>query len=432
MSQARKVWSSTSSGLVAAATGLLLTLALTSAPAFASTIDTQSYLGTAYGTSAYVGNTVLVGQTAPVTLGGTCGSSQYPLNYQGTAAGVNVAPLVTGGAVNTSVSNTAQSAQATADTASINLLGGLITAQEIKAVSSTSILSDGTFQLSSAGSTFSNLVILGQVYNGSVPANTRIDLPLLGYVVLNEQTSNIEDAMASLTVNMIHIHITALNILGLQVGTEIVVSNAKSGMINVFAPAVMSGQSFGTQVTGTLLASTPTAPVILPCLGTNGAYMTNSLGSLNLPSILTSGTILSSGESNLTNNRSTAQMVSTIEGLNLLNGLVTANVLFAQVNAAVDGNLHSFSAGVDRVIGLSVAGHPEINDNVPNNTSVPLAGLGTLYLKRIIHTAPPTNSIEVRSVELVVLQNNSYGLPVGLDVIVGDAQIQIVPDANPQ
>ena len=104
--------------------------------------------------------------------------------------------------------------------------------------------SDGVFGVSAAGSTFSNLVILGQVYNGSVPANTRINLPLIGYIVLNEQTSNIQTAMANLTVNMIHIHITVLNILGLQVGTEIVVSNANSGMLNVFAPAIMSGQIF--------------------------------------------------------------------------------------------------------------------------------------------------------------------------------------------
>ncbi len=74
--------------------------------------------------------------------------------------------------------------------------------------------------------------------------------------------------MANLTVNMIHIHITVANILGLQVGTEIVVSSATSGMLNVFAPAIMNGQSFGTEVLGQLLSSAPTAPVMTPCLGT--------------------------------------------------------------------------------------------------------------------------------------------------------------------
>jgi hypothetical protein len=422
--------SSTSSVLVTCAV-LALMIALTTVPSFANNIDTQSYLGTAYGTQAFVGNTVLVGQTAPVTLGGTCGTSQQPLNVPGTQAGVNLPPLVSGGAVNTDVSNSAQTSLATADTASISLLGGLITAQEIKAVSTTTIQSDGTFQLSSNGSTFSNLVILGQVYNGSVPANTRIDLPLIGYVVLNEQSSNIVNSMANLTVNMIHVHVTIANVLGIQVGTEIVVSSATSGMINVFAPAVLNVQAYGTQVQGQLLASSPTAPVVLPCLGTNGRYQTAMLGGVNLSGILTSGTISDSAESNLTYTMSSGQVTSTVQSLNLLNGLVTANAMIAQISAVVNDNIQNFTTGTDRFLGISVAGHPEITDSVPYNTSVSLAGLGTLYLKRMIRTSPPTHSLEVRSLELVVNQNNSYGLPIGLDVIVGDAMIQEVPDANP-
>ena len=196
--------------------------------------------------------------------------------------------------------------------------------------------SNGTFQVSSAGSTFNNLVILGHVYNGSVPANTRINLPLVGYIVLNEQTSNIQTSMANLTVNMLHVHITVVNILGLQVGTEIVVSSATSGMLNVFAPAILNGQSFGTEVLGSLLSSAPTAPVITPCLGTQGSFLTNTLAGVNLPSILNSGTVTNTAETNLTNSMSSGRSTSTVEGLNLLNGLVTANVMTAQVVTLVN------------------------------------------------------------------------------------------------
>ena len=416
---------------VFALAGLVLMITIASTPSFANNVNTQSYIGTAYGTYAFVGNTLLVGQTAPVTLGGTCGTSQQPLNIPASAAGVNLPPLLSGGAVNTDVSSSARTAQATANTASISLLGGLISAQEIKAVSTTTMQSNGTFQVSSAGSTFNNLVIVGHVYNGSVPANTRVNIPLLGYVVLNEQTSNISTALANLTVNMIHIHVTTLNILGLQVGTDIVVSNATSGMVNVFAPAILNGGSFGTEVLGQLLSSAPTAPVILPCIGTNGALLTNTLGSVSLPSILTSGTIMNSGESNITNFESTGRTTSTVQGLNLLNGLVTANVMTAQVNTVVNNAVQVFSYGTDTFAGISVAGHPEITDNVPYNTNVSLAGLGTLYLKRVIYTPPGIRAVEVRSLELVINQNNTYGLPIGLDVIVGDALIQVIPDAHP-
>jgi hypothetical protein len=400
-------------------------IALTSVPCFANNVDTQSYLGSAYGTSAFVGNTVLVGQTAPVTLGGTCGTSQQPLNVPGSAAGVTLFPVLRGGAVNTDVSSSPQTAQASANTASITLLSGLISAQDIKAVSTTT-LTNGAFQVSSAGSTFSNLVILGHVYNGSVPANTTINLPLVGYVVLNEQTSNIQTSMANLTVNMIHVHVTVANILGLRVGTEIVVSNATSGMLNVFAPAIMSSQSFGTEVLGPLLNSAPTAPVMTPCLGTNGSVITNTLAGLNLPPILNSGTVTNTGETKLTIPMSSGRSTSTVQGLNLLNGLITANIMTAQVVASANDTYLVTSNGTDSFLGISVTGHPEIVDSVPYNTSVSLAGLGTLYLKRIINTNPPTHSLEVRSLELVINQNNSYGLPIGLDVIVGDAAIQVV------
>lgn len=419
------------SSLPAVMAALAVMLVMLSVHSFATSPDTQTYLGTAYGTYAFVGNTILVGQTAPVTLAGPCGTSQQPLNVMGSAAGVNAPPLVTGGAANTEVSSASQQAQALADTASISLLGGLITAQEIKAVSTTTIDSNGVFHVSASGSTVSNLVILGHVYNGSVPANTRINIPLLGYLVLNEQLANIGGSQATFTVNMIHLHVTSINILGLQIGTELVVSNATSGMVNVFAPGIISGESYGTQVLGPLLSSAPTAPESLPCFGTHGQVLTNSLASINLPSILNSGTVTDTVESNLTFSASSGQNTSTVQGLNLLNGLVTANVMRAQVFAAVNDSYNYILNGTDSFVGISVAGHPEITDSVPYNTNVSIGGLGTLYLKRIIHNMPYPHYVEVRSLELVVNQNNSYNLPIGLDVIVGDTQIQIIPASNP-
>ena len=64
------------------AVGILLLLAFVFAPVngFAQGVYTETYLPSAYGTSAFVGNTVLVGQTAPASLAGYCGTSQQPLS----------------------------------------------------------------------------------------------------------------------------------------------------------------------------------------------------------------------------------------------------------------------------------------------------------------------------------------------------------------
>ncbi len=158
--------------------------------------------------------------------------------------------------------------------------------------------------------------------------------------------------------------------------------------------------------------------------------LTNSQLGANLPSILTSGTLTDTAESNLTFTNSSGENTSTIQALNLLNGLITASVMQAQADTSIDQYGNAYVSGEDSYIGISVAGHPEINDGIPENTSVPLAGLGTLYLKRILYVGYPP-SIEVRSLELVVNQTNIFGLPIGLDVIVGDAYISVIPQNIP-
>src|SRR5271169_4774290 len=123
------------------ATSLILALVILCTPvnSLANTPETLTYEGSAYGTSAFVGTTILVGQTAPVTLGAVCGTPQQPVMVTGNSAGVNLPPIVSAGATNTNASSSLHVAQAVADTTSISLLAGLISATEIKAVTTTTI-----------------------------------------------------------------------------------------------------------------------------------------------------------------------------------------------------------------------------------------------------------------------------------------------------
>ncbi len=415
------------------ATSLVLALlvALTAVSAFGGAVQTVLYQASAYGTSAFVGSTIIVSQTGVASLQEPCGTNNDNEIVDGSGVALNLFPIVTGGAVTTTASSSpSMTAQATASTANVSLLGGLITAQALNAVSTTTLTSSG-FQVSAAGSTFTNLLIAGIPYNSPAP-NTMINLLGLGYVVLNEQTSAITSKQGQMTVNMIDIHITvANNLLGLDVGTEIIVSNATSGMIKAFAPAIVTGSSFGTSVASTLISSSPTAPVNLPCFGTAGQLLTNSVASVNIAGVLSSGAVTDTGESDLTNPLSKGQMTSQVEGLNLLNGLITANVIFSQVNAVVNGFGGTFETGVGSFTGLSVAGYPAINDDVPYNTQVSILGLGTLYLKHLISNFPYPDTTEVRMIELVINQSNSYNLPIGADIIISDAQITMIPAAMP-
>ena len=395
------------------------------------TVQTVLYQASAYGVYGTQGGTVLVGPTASAALQQPCGTNQDNLLVTGTAAGLNLLPLVQGGATNTTAASSLNMSQATSDVVSINLLAGLITAQEIKSVSTTTLDTNG-FHLSATGSSFTNLLVLGVPINGLPAPNTQVAIPGIGYVVLNEQITFQNHSEAQLTVNMLHLVVNTANVLGIPVGTELIASSAQSGIVRAFAPAVITGLSYGTQVSlAGILDSSPTAPVNLPCYGTANQVITNSVTGLNLAGVLTSGTVTDTGRSTLTNPLSTGEMTSQLENLNLLNGLVTANLIYGRVDATIAGSHGVFESAVGSFGSISVAGHPEINDSVPYNTSVDIAGLGTLYLKHIIRNYPNPNSIEMRMVELVVNQTNVFGLPVGADIIVTDPQITIVPASEP-
>jgi hypothetical protein len=96
----------------------------------------------------------------------------------------------------------------------VSILGGLITADGVVALASST---DANRDV--AGSGLSNLVVNGVQLNDPAP-NTQVDLPGVGYVVLNERTLSNDGAI---TVNMIHV---VLQDLSGQTTGEIIVGSA--------------------------------------------------------------------------------------------------------------------------------------------------------------------------------------------------------------
>jgi hypothetical protein len=379
-----------------------------------------AYTGNAYGTKVSVGSTVKSGPSAYITLGCTTSAGVQKSN---TVLDVNVAPLAFSGTVRTTANTSASptKSQTTAETEKVNLLGGAVTADLVRAVSSTT-RSSGAFQTSSAGSTLVNLRIGTTVISATPGPNTRVNLDGLGYVILNEQVRSVSATKASLTVNMIHAFVTVPNDLGFPLGTDIIVSHAQSGLAGP-TDVFLDGRAYGTSLrVGSLVKSGPSAVVYMPCTGTNGRILTNSLLTVNIPGVLTSGTLRNTAQGTVTANTATGVTTATIEKVNLLGGLVTADVVKAVARASSDGTTNTFSDEGSSLLNLSVSGHPEITAETGPNTKVVLAGLGTLYIHRVIRTS---TSIEVRMIELVVQQTNTYGLAVGtvLRVAVAEASV---------
>jgi hypothetical protein len=405
---------------------LILTLGLGTSQLFAAQTQTLDLSASAYGTNVFVGNTIVSGKTAPSNVGCT---PQIGVNKNNSIASVSLFPTLTTGAVTSSAGTFATGSTATSDVAGINLLAGLVTADELKSVSTTTQDSAG-LHTSAAGSVFTKLLVAGIPVGDNPAPNTVLSLPLFGSVTLNEQTSSVNGTTAKLTVNMIHIKITLVNLLGIQVGTEIIVGNAQSSITLATTPAILDGTAYGSQITVTpLVVSGPSAVATVPCLGSKGQIISNTTAGINVLGELVTGTVADTAQGAISSSSASSNTTSTVQAANLVNALLAADVITAAANASTpDGQNFTFTDTGSTFLNLVVAGHPEINDQVAPNTRVSILGIGTLWLHRIIQTP---NNIEVRMVELVVNQNNSLGLPIGTDIRIADASASLHSNTQP-
>ncbi|MCL6439572.1 MAG: hypothetical protein K6T51_13270 [Rubrobacteraceae bacterium] len=116
-------------------------------------------------------------------------------------------------------------AKTSAKVAGVNLLGGIIRADAITAAAQDTYRK-GVRTSSTAGSRFANLRVLGLPLPVNVRPNTKISLPGIGYVVINQQIIPKPTSKARTQVNGLHVYVTTKNLLGIPVGTEIIVAHA--------------------------------------------------------------------------------------------------------------------------------------------------------------------------------------------------------------
>ena len=383
------------------------------------------FVADAYGTQANLGNVVVAGKTAVSSLG-ACGIVAPPVHDENTVASASSPPLFSTGVINTTADGTEPvagtlQAMATADVHNASLLVGLITAAEVKAVSTTTHDAAG-FHTSANGSAFVNLVVAGIPIIGLPAPNTQINLVGFGRVVLNEQIMRIRPTSASFTVNMIHVFIEQVNILNIPVGTQIIVSHATSGLTSG-VQGTLDGQAYGTKASvARLVLSGPSALIKMSCLGTNGRLKTNSIAEVQVPGLFSVGEVVDTALGTVNSTSAVGELTSTVQGVDVVTSLVTASLIKADAHASNINGALTFSDGGSMFVDLHVEGFPDIGDDVPPNTRLRIAGLGTLWLHRIIQTS---NSIEVRMIELVVTEQNGFGIAIGTDIQVAVAEASV-------
>lgn len=196
----------------------------------------QTVGGTAYGT--YVNALGVTTQSPVATLPSTGGMSVGDAQTFGVPSALDAQWLkaVTTGAVDDPTS----SSQSTSELENVSVLNGLITADNVTAIASSYRNAAGAAS-DAAGSGFVNLVVAGTAVTTDLAPNTRVDLPGVGYAILNEQSGTGDGVTTSgIAVNMLHVVLQTLTgggctILGCLPGVltttgEIIVGSAKSSV----------------------------------------------------------------------------------------------------------------------------------------------------------------------------------------------------------
>lgn len=318
-----------------------------------------------------------------------------------------------------------------ARTAGVSLLGGLI---KIKAIDSTAtIVADGTAAPSTSMTTqLVGLTIGGKSYPGTVKPNTGINIPGVASIGLNGQISGATSDSATIMG------------AGLRVTLLTSRNGASAGAVVNVDPLVafvqpydqpdnpgypLGGAAYGSYVHAAVgnsirVVSGPTALQWVPTVGTDGETKTASTARLTVPGVVNLGAIQTTVTGVRSDALSQANDTSTVAGVTLFGGLISAKVLGTTSTATATSSGVSLSGGTT-LVGLKIAGKAIPIDVAPN-TTIHVANLGSVTINE--QQATVTDGLEhtYRTIGLhIVLDTARAGLPVGADVEVATTQAQV-------
>ncbi len=321
--------------------------------------------------------------------------------------------------ITTSQGTTSDTAQTLATVQNVNVLSGLITANQLQAeVTSTITATNATS--TAAEASFVGLSVAGKAINTSPGPNTTVQIANLGYVVLNETGITNGANYTYAGSNMIDLHVTVANSQGLPVGARIIVGQVNSSQQRLAQPTVVDAHSYGFDVTAQSgngsASTTPAAPANLNCTGgnaQNGAASTSSqqVGSAGAINDTVSGQIAPSG--------TTVTSTSNVANPNLLGGLVKGSQITATANANWN-NTGSGSASTD-LTNMTIDGIP-MSKSPGANTRESLLGVGYVILNEQTSSVNSSGATEtLNAVDIYITQTNIFGIPIGTQIILGHA-----------
>ena len=326
--------------------------------------------------------------------------------------------------------------QDSATIAGLSLLGGLITADGITA-EATIRATDSELTTSPSGSGFTNLVIAGQKIDPAVKHNTVVPLPGIGNVTVYGVTkSGKANSSATLTVTMLTVAVTETNTLSLPVGASISIGVATAGYTRAQPKVGVSGMGAVADVNlaagDVLLADLGSLgdTSINACTGTNGKTVSKTVAAVDGGGLVTLAGGTTTAFGGPTDNKTTiAQTTSTVSGVSLLGGLITAGTLTAEATETAVNKVVTASAAGSSFGNLVIAGVP-VPLNVPPNTIIPLPLVGQVIVNEQEVPANGNGPTVVNGLHITVTAPNTLGAPVGTDIVLAHVNATAVPLAK--
>ncbi|HEY5821516.1 MAG TPA: choice-of-anchor P family protein [Propionibacteriaceae bacterium] len=384
--------------LAAVTTSVLALGFLAAVPISADAATYQAFGASAYGSQVKVGNLVSSGKTSYLSMCTT--DDSYTKTNKTAAASLgalgNVGVLTT--KVTTKKTGSTFSSVTTTQTGALNLLGGLITAS---AITSTAIATVENGVVKTGASTdFVNLRIANLPIDLHPTPNSGISIPGVADVLFNQQSVSMDGK--EITVNAFRVNLLKNNGLNLPSGF-IVLGNAKASVQTI--KSLPYGSAYGTQVDLLgIITSGATAQVNIPCGGSDGVKKTANLVGLNVPGVISTGVARTSAVSTEDGTTTTATTKAIVDGVNLLNGAIRLDTITSKSSTTRKGTKVTTSSAGSSLVGLKINGK-SITVSAKENTKIDVAGLGTIYLNKVVRTS---TSIQVT------------GLSVTLNTAIGD------------
>ncbi len=189
------------------------------------------------------------------------------------------------------------------------------------------------------------------------------------------------------------------------------------------AQSTVSGQAYGVSVSSLLINVTDFPEVILD---PQGGSASAAAAGLNVVSVLSTGAIAADTEGTTGPSDADASSTATVNQINVLAGLVTADVVTAASSSTCDGTTASSSAAGTTIANLTVAGVP-INVLPPPNTvipiNIPLVVSGAVTLNEQIPGGNGTTTSSL-TVNLIHIQVSTLVLGT-IDIVIASAHSDV-------